>query len=65
MFAGVGLWRGQEKDGNEVAGLFPAGFVQQQVPVVVLIETGGRACLRKNSSEIISDNGRAEEQRVK
>ena len=50
---------------NEVAGLFPAGFVQQQVPVVGLIETSGRACLRKKSSVIISDNGRVEEQRVK
>lgn len=64
-FAGVGLWRGQEEGVNEVAGLFPAGFIQQQVPVVVLIETSGRACLRKKSSVIISDNGRVEEQRIK
>jgi len=64
MFAGLALWRGQEKDASEAAGLFPAGFVQQQVPAVVLVETSGRACLTKKSSVIISGNGSVEEQRV-
>lgn len=65
MLAGLELWRGQEKDVNQVAGWFPAEFVQQQVPVVVLMETSGRACLRKKSSVIIPDSRREEEQRVK
>lgn len=63
MFAGLGFWREQKEDVNEVAGFFPAGFVQQQVPVAVLIESLRRACLRKKSSVIISDTGRVEEQR--